>query len=988
MNTLNLAAACGRHRARRHRLFLAALIGISSVAVVGAAPAVAATDTWTDGAFPNDISWANANNWTNGRPGNTTPMDLIFPTVADGRSYLDSNYLANSVTFAAGTTPYVFSGFAGVTLLVGSGGLTQNSAQAETFNASNSVMAATSQTWTLAGGSGPLAFNGGVNLYNYSSVSIDVPTGTATVSGSFTGSGGLAKAGQGTLNFTAAGSYTNGTEVFGGVLAVDGTGSLADRPFVGVYTGGTLAVGGNAAVSVSSGSRSDVVVDGVFSAGSSTAGPAPAALTVADAATLSSPSIYVGYFAAGILTQSGGSVATGNLAIAAQPGSTGTFTLTGGTLSTTGTVQVGRVGVGTFNQSGGTFTTGGNPLNLGQLSGYGGSGTVHLSGGTMTVGSVTAGNSPAQFYFNGGTLRPAAGTATFFQGLSAAYVQAGGASVDTNGYDVTIGQPLLHDVTAGAPATDGGLTKAGVGTLTLTATNTYTGNTTVTAGTLAVGSGGGGSGGGIGVAGTAAALTVAGPGAGTAAATLSIGNGANVNTGTAYVSGGAGNGAVNQSDGFWSTNGGQLVLGNNAGASGTLTLAGGTLTAGTVYVGGSGGGTVVQTGGTFNAAGSTLFVAAGTGVAGSYNLSGGTLTTGTVYVGDGGPATFTQTGGAFNTGGAQFAVAAAANVAAAYNLTGGTLTTGTAILGGSGSGAISLGGTASLTTAAAYVGYGGTSAVTQAGGTFNAGGNTLSLGNGTAGVGTYNLAGGTLTVGGVTSGNGAGTFHFAGGTLRAGASSTTFLQGLTTADIGPGGATIDTNGYDVTVSQNIQSGTAAGTADGGLTKVGAGTLTLTGTNAYTGDTTVNAGTLAVAAGGVGIAGGSATLTVDGTSGTAAALALSGMATTVTFARAYVGRVGVGSVSQTGGTLSTAKDPLEIGYDSGGTGSYILTGGTLSTAAVYVGYAGTGTFNQAGGTVATNGGALYLGTGTGTGTGTVTLHPFATTAVFRAKTRFA
>jgi autotransporter-associated beta strand protein len=58
--------------------------------------------------------------------------------------------------------------------------------------------------------------------------------------------------------------------------------------------------------------------------------------------------------------------------------------------------------------------------------------------------------------------------------------------VDTNGFAVTISQPLLHDTTAGAPAADGGLTKIGSGALTLTASSTYTGATTVSGGTLIV----------------------------------------------------------------------------------------------------------------------------------------------------------------------------------------------------------------------------------------------------------------------------------------------------------------------------------------------------------------------------------------------------------------------------------------------------------------------------------------------------------------------
>src|SRR6202022_775186 len=65
---------------------------------------------------------------------------------------------------------------------------------------------------------------------------------------------------------------------------------------------------------------------------------------------------------------------------------------------------------------------------------------------------------------------------------TAANLQAGGAKIDSNGFNITIGQPLLHD--GGGPAVDGGLKKLGNGTLTLTGANAYTGATTVSAGVL------------------------------------------------------------------------------------------------------------------------------------------------------------------------------------------------------------------------------------------------------------------------------------------------------------------------------------------------------------------------------------------------------------------------------------------------------------------------------------------------------------------------
>jgi autotransporter-associated beta strand protein len=64
------------------------------------------------------------------------------------------------------------------------------------------------------------------------------------------------------------------------------------------------------------------------------------------------------------------------------------------------------------------------------------------------------------------------------------FVKAGGATIDSNGLDITINK----DLTAHATSTGGGLTKRGTGTLTLTGASTYTGPTAVSAngGTLKV----------------------------------------------------------------------------------------------------------------------------------------------------------------------------------------------------------------------------------------------------------------------------------------------------------------------------------------------------------------------------------------------------------------------------------------------------------------------------------------------------------------------
>lgn len=112
----------------------------------------------------------------------------------------------------------------------------------------------------------------------------------------------------------------------------------------------------------------------------------------------------------------------------------------------------------------------------------------------------------------------------------------------------------------------------------------------------------------------------------------------------------------------------------------------------------------------------------------------------------------------------------------------------------------------------------------------------------TGGSGTVNLNAATLTTSGISrTGSGSATLNLNGGTLRAAASSTTFLENLTSAFIRSGGVNIDTAAFNITIPQILRQDPAS--PNGGLTKMGAGILTLTQANTYSGPTAVNAGIL-------------------------------------------------------------------------------------------------------------------------------------------------
>ena len=230
------------------------------------------------------------------------------------------------------------------------------------------------------------------------------------------------------------------------------------------------------------------------------------------------------------------------------------------------------------------------------------------------------------------------------------------------------------------------------------------------------------------------------------------------------------------------------------------------------YVGVYGTGNFVQSGGA-NRPGSNFYLGDYAGSSGIYSLSGNgqVLAPDWEYLGYSGTAIFTQSGGTHNVGAA---------LALAYNA-------------GS-SGTYSLRGSGLLATYSEFVGWNGTSIFTQSGGTNSP--SFLYLGFMPGSSGTYNLNGGLLVVWSLSPGSGTAAFNFNGGTLQAsGSFSTTLPMTLGTSG---GGAAFDTAGYAVTLSGSLSG-------PGSLTKVDSGTLTLSASNSYTGDTIVDNGKLII-----------------------------------------------------------------------------------------------------------------------------------------------
>ena len=726
------------------------------------------------------------------------------------------------------------------------------------------------------------------------------PATLGTVTTAANTSGGLTKSGSGTLTLTGTSTYTGVTTINSGTLQI-----------------------GNGTTDGSISTSSGVIDNG--------------ALAFNLIGSLTMPWAISG---SGALTKSGG----GTLSVTASNSYTGATTVSAGTL---------QLGDGTSGHDGSLATTGIVNNSLVKLNFYGdqkitypitGNGTLQKFGaGTATL---TGSNSAGVVSIVAGTLQLGDGTSGNDGALSPTSISNNGALAFNQAGNQSIGVVISGT---------GNVTKAGSGTLTLTASNSYSGATIVNGGTLQLGDGVNGHDGSLSTSGVTNNGTLSYNLYGSQTASYGISGSGNL------TKAGVGTLILSSSNGYTGTtsiNAGTLQA-NHASAlgAGNITFGGGMLQYTSASVGtdwsarikNSTGAIALDTGtnnvsfaspiDSTNVGGLTKGGSGTLIFTGSNGLSGlMTINSGFVQLGNGTTDGSISAVGAITTGwGSNVAFNVAGNQTYAGSISG----NGTLWKSGSG--------TLTLTGSSSYIwGTNVDAGIVNLQNSFALGASTTNCANVNA---ELQLQGNITLDSSRTfsmSNNGTGTAGLVG--FR-NVSGTNTIQGAISVITGGGGLAVQSDSGMLTLStinclnatralifRGAGNGAVTGniTDTGGgatLTKSGAGTWTLSGSNSYTGATTISAGTLQI---GDGTADGSILSSSAITNNAALIYNVAGSQTAanVISGSGTVSKTGVGALTLSGsnaysGGTTVSNGTLQVGSaNSLGNGGLIVNGGTL------------------------------------------------------------
>ena len=998
-------------------------------ALICALPAVAGT-TW-DGGGANNL-WSAANNWNpNGVPANNGTASLAFAGSTRLAPDMDANWNINSLTFNSGAGAFALSSTGGFVLTIQGGGITNNSASTETIN--NAITLGAAQTWSAT--SGALSFGGNITNGGFL-LTMSGGLGT-TVSGVISGTGGLAMTGAGALTLSGTNTYSGGTTFNAGTVSISSNANLGAASGGLTFNGGTLQVTGNVvgtrAITMTGAGTFDVALGSTIEQSGVISGNGNLSLT-----------------SFGTLILSGsGSNGTGSTSIGGILSLRGTVTLGTGNLTfTTGVLELGNgnftralgAGAGQVNMS--TTTNGAGFAAYGadrivNLGGAGaivtwGSGSFLAAGQVLYLGSLTS-DHMVDFQnginLNGATrsIQILRGVGTVPEAKISGVISGAGAS------------NLSLDAVPSYAA--GSLTLSNGG-------NSYAGTTTINAGTLILEASASGTAGNT-VLGSGASDILIGNTSGAYDAGLVTNSAVTVSRNLRAQSGNTGVITIGGNSASTSTFSGSLFLGTNSGTGKGVTLtsaAGGTTTfsgvvqdptgvSGPGLVRTNGAGTVVLSGvntyaGGTSIDGGTLSISQSANL--GANAGGVAINAGTLAITSG-----FSTNRVFTLG--DIASAFLINPAQTFTITsaiGGTGTlnkngTGTLTLSGANtysggsiinSGAVIVSSNGNLGAAAGAVTI--NAATLDIAGTFTSTRN-FTLGNATStvqvdptftftangifgGPGTLNKTGtGTLVLGGAN--NYTGPTNISAGILRDG---TVNVIPDTSAVTVATGATFDLNSFSETIGSLAGGGTVTSGAAGALTltaggdntstlfsgilqngsgtvsftKSGTGTLTLSGTNTYSGLTTVSGGILLIQnSAALGTTAGGTTVSSGATLELQSNIAVGGELLTLNGAgvssfgalrnlsgnNSFAGAITLGSAStiySDAGTLTLSGGITNGGFTTtfGGAGNIIQTNPITGTGALAKNDSGTVTLGGAntysGGSTLNGGTTIITGTG--------------------------